>query len=39
MNMPLDSWVTAHSRLAGWVFAVIGAAMTVDFAILLARLV
>jgi hypothetical protein len=39
MKMPLDTWVAAHSRLAGWVFAVIGAVMTVDFAILLARLV
>jgi hypothetical protein len=39
MNMPLDTWVTAHSRLAGWVFAVIGAVMSVDFAILLAKLV
>jgi hypothetical protein len=39
MNMPLDTWVAAHSRLAGWVFAVIGAVMTIDFAILFARLV
>jgi hypothetical protein len=39
MNTPLDNWVTAHSRLAGWVFLVIGAVMTVDFAILFARLV
>jgi hypothetical protein len=39
MKSPLDTWVTAHSRLAGWVFAVIGAVMTVDFAILLAKLV
>jgi hypothetical protein len=39
MKTPLDTWVTAHSRFAGWVFAVVGAVMTVDFAVLLARLV
>jgi hypothetical protein len=38
MKAPLDHWVVAHPRLAGWVIAVIGAMMVADFGVMWFRL-